>query len=57
MIISHLQIISPYFTLHKKLTPQNLQGEKCFLYITRFFRGFASNKIGMFLLQILNETD
>ena len=28
-----------------------------FLYIIRFCRGFASNKIGLFLLQILNETD
>ena len=39
------------------VAPHRGEQQKIQLYHTRFCRGFASNKIGMFLLQILNETD
>ena len=38
------------------VAPHRGEQQKIPLYHTRFCRGFASNKIGMFLLQILDKT-
>ena len=46
-----------YLITQISVAPHRGEQQKIQLYHTRFCRGFASNKIGMFLLQILNETD
>lgn len=38
------------------VAPHRGEQQKIQLYHTRFCRGFTSNKIGMFLLQILDKT-
>ena len=45
------------FVMRVSVAPHRGEQQKIQLYHTRFCRGFASNKIGMFLLQILNKTD